>query len=59
MAAIWLIAIPAIISAVASLVNSLHIRKLHVIVNSRLTQLLELTAIASKAEGVKEEKEKR
>lgn len=58
--------VPLTLTSIASLVTSIRIKKvtkdtkeavaeLHIAVNSRLTQLLELTTKASKAEGVVEE----
>jgi hypothetical protein len=51
--ALFAAVLPVTVLAVTAL---LKIRQLHVLVNSRLTELLALTAKSSKAEGVKEGK---
>lgn len=45
-----------IILGLISLYTTRQVHSVHLLVNSRLTQLLELTAKASKAEGAAEEK---
>ena len=47
----WVLAVCAVGAFFVSLWNTYRIRELHVVVNSRLTQLLAVTAAASKAEG--------
>jgi hypothetical protein len=49
--------IPATFAAVVSLMNHDKISKLEVSVDGRLTNLLELTAKSSRAEGAKQEKD--
>ena len=58
---VWVAAIAAVPSTLAALVGLLNHRKIDEVglrVNGRLTELLHLTATSSKAEGVKQEKEK-
>ena len=43
--------LPAIIAAIAAAYSVIKVRDLHVLVNSRLTQLLTLTDKSSRAEG--------
>lgn len=50
-------AIAAIVAAGVSFWNTRKINEIHVIINSRLTELLALTKTSSKAEGVKEGRE--
>lgn len=54
--------IPATIAALGALFvsinNQMKLRKIHIDVNGRLTQLLSLTATASRAEGILQEKER-
>ena len=50
-------AIPSIIAAVVSVRNHVKLTDLQVHVNGRLTELLDLTAKSSKAEGMKQEKD--
>ena len=50
--------IAAIIGIVSSKKNKAAIQEVHVSINSRMDELLKLTAAASKAEGIKEQKEK-
>lgn len=58
-----IITLPPTITAIASLVliilNKRKLQELHVAINSRLTELLEITAKASLAEGRKIEKDKK
>jgi hypothetical protein len=51
-------AVPATVSALLGVRNSRKIEDLHLIVNSRLSELLMITRISSFAEGVKEQKDK-
>jgi hypothetical protein len=55
-------AIPPTVGAtfgvILGFINRAKIKDLHVIVNSRLTQLLELTATSSEARGALEEKKR-
>ena len=44
-------AVAAIGSIVAALINGKRIREIHVLINSRLDQLLRATGIAARAEG--------
>jgi hypothetical protein len=47
-------ALGALIAAIASLINRKKIQELHLLVNSRLTQLLDVTKSSAHAQGVKE-----
>lgn len=49
-----LIALSALVAAAISVYNSFKIQEVHMLVNSRLTELLEISRAASKAEGVLE-----
>jgi hypothetical protein len=56
--------VPGILAAVLGFINRVGIDRVtakanetHLLVNSRMTELLELTRMASRAEGVKEEKD--
>lgn len=51
--------IAALISAIPSLLALMEVKKVHVLINSRMDELLRLTKAASKAEGVAEEKERK
>lgn len=44
--------IASVVAVIVAIVNSRKIEDLHILINSRLTQLLEQTAKASKAEGI-------
>lgn len=44
-------AMPGVLATVVGVVNRRSIAELHIAVNSRLTELLELTAKAARAEG--------
>lgn len=46
----------ALITAIPSLLALLEVKKVHILINSRMDELLKLTKTASKAEGVAEEK---
>jgi hypothetical protein len=48
----------ALIAAIVSVYNSFKIKSVHLLVNSRLTQLLNLTRTSSFSEGEKSEKDK-
>ncbi len=50
--------IAASISAWASIVNSSKIQDVHIAINSRMDQLIEVTKAASHAAGVKDEQDK-
>lgn len=52
------IASAAVGALVVSIYNATQINQVHLIVNSRLSELLVLTRSASKAEGVKQEKDR-
>lgn len=52
-----IIALAALGALAVSIWNSTKIKEVHVLINSRLTELLELTKTSSKAEGVKEGRE--
>ncbi len=54
----WIAAIVAAGAFIVSISNSLKISEVHVLVNSRLSELLTLTKAASRAEGVKEESDR-
>ncbi len=47
----WIIATCAVGAFAISMWNTWRIRELHVVVNSRLTELLQVTALAARAEG--------
>lgn len=53
----WLIGIAAIGALAVSIYNSTQITNIHVMMNSRLTELLEITSKASRAEGLKQGRE--
>lgn len=48
--------IVALIAATPALLAFLEVKKVHVLINSRMDELLKLTKVSSKAEGVAEEK---
>lgn len=52
------VAIAAAGALVVSIYNAAQIKDVHVMMNSRFTEMLDLAQKASKAEGVKEEKER-
>lgn len=59
-----IVSVPATLAAVASFINGRKITKvekdvneIHLSINSRMTELLNVTRAASKAEGVKEQKD--
>jgi hypothetical protein len=54
----WIIAIAAFLGVGVSIYNAFKTRHLERSTNSKMDLLLALTASASKAEGVKEEKER-
>lgn len=47
----WIVALCAAGALMVSLWNMRKIQELHIIVNSRLTELLKITAISARAEG--------
>jgi hypothetical protein len=47
-------AFAAIGALIVSIINAMHIKAVHVEINSRMTQLLSLTAHSSRANGVVE-----
>lgn len=49
-----IVASAAVAAVLVSIWNTIKIREVHVLVNSRLTELLTITRDASKAEGLKE-----
>jgi len=51
-----IITIPSTLSAVAGIYSALKIKETHILVNSRLSQLLNLTQSASFAAGQKDQK---
>lgn len=57
-----IVAIPPTLAGIAAVIVSLRAKakteEIHLLVNSKITELLELTAKASRAEGVKSEKDK-
>lgn len=53
----WIVALAALGALGVSIFNMFKIKEVHLLINSRLTQLLELTQKSSKAEGVKEGRE--
>ncbi len=50
--AVILVSIPAVGSLIVSLINRLKLESIHVLVNSRLSELMEATGKVSRAEGV-------
>jgi hypothetical protein len=52
------IALAALVAAVTGIVNMFKNQSIHVMLNSRLSELLQLTKTSSHAEGVKDEKER-
>lgn len=54
----WIIAGAALGALAVSIYNVIGIRNVHVLVNSRLTELLAVTRASAKAEGVKQEKDR-
>jgi hypothetical protein len=56
------VAVGVVSTLVVSVWNSLHIKKIHVIINSRMSQLLKKTDVDSREEGrlegIAEEKER-
>ncbi len=54
---IWLAVIPAFSALGLGVIGLFKVFQTHSLVNSRMTELLELTRKSSKAEGVKEQKE--
>lgn len=54
----WVVALAAVGALAVSIYNSQQIGSVHVLINSRMTELLDLTQKASKAEGVKEQKDR-
>lgn len=54
--------LPAFVVSLGTLagiiITAFRVKKVHTEINSRMSQLLEITAISSKAEGVKEELER-
>lgn len=55
----WLVALAAVGALGVSIYNTTKIGEVHILMNSRLSELLELTQKASKAEGLKEGREER
>ncbi len=53
----WIVALAAAGSLLVSALNFRQISDVHILINSRMSELLELTKTASKAEGVKEGRE--
>lgn len=57
-----IVAIPPTLAGVAAVIVALRAKakteEIHLLVNSKMTELLELTAKASRAEGVKSETDK-
>jgi len=51
-------AIAAVGAVIVSYLNFKKIQDVHVLINSRMTELLKVTGIASKAEGREEERDK-
>lgn len=54
----WIIALCAAGALMVSVWTLFEVRTVHVSINSRMSELLELTQKASKAEGVKQERDK-
>ena len=50
----WIIAISAVGGLVVSAYNVSRIEEVHVLINSRMTELLAITKSASRAEGLKQ-----
>jgi hypothetical protein len=48
----------SLVAAVTGIVNMFKNQSIHVMLNSRLSELLQLTKTSSHAEGVKDEKER-
>lgn len=46
--------IVALIASIPSVLALLEVKKVHILINSRMDELLKLTKVASKAEGVVE-----
>lgn len=55
----FVVAIASVGALLMSIWNATQINIVHVSINSRMTDLIELTQKASKAEGVKEERDKK
>ncbi len=53
-----IVAIAAVGGLMVSGYNAMQIKEVHVMINSRLSELLDLTRASSKAEGVKEERDR-
>ena len=53
-----LTAVAAAGALLMSIYNTTQIKEVHVMMNSRLSELLDLTRASSKAEGVKEERDR-
>ena len=51
-----ILALAAVIAAAVSIYNSFKIESVHVSINSRMDQMLILQGVASKAEGVSQER---
>lgn len=49
-----IVAISAVGALMVSIYNSTQIQEVHIMMNSRLSELLDLTRASSKAEGVKQ-----
>jgi hypothetical protein len=53
------IAAAAVGALLTSIYNSTRIKQVHLLINSRLTELIDLTRISSLAEGLKQGREER
>lgn len=54
----WLVAMAAVGALIVSIYTSTQVKEVHFLFNSRMTEFIELTQKSSKAEGVKEERER-
>lgn len=50
--------IAALIASIPSILALLEVKKVHILINSRMDELLKVTKIAAKAEGVDQEQAK-
>lgn len=55
----WLVALAAVGAMVVSIYTAMQVNIVHVSINSRMSELLELTKKSSRAEGVKEGREEK
>jgi hypothetical protein len=53
------VSIASIVAAIGTFINSMRIKSVHLLVNSRLSQLLKLTETSSFSAGEKAEKDKK